>query len=141
MTSSAVLWDKKNTVELVCHRTVEHQICTEDEEGPDFPCHIHAGSPQKIQPGAGCKGPICLPAVFSPSISQGHQNASCSEYGILSLYSMKNPRVEPRPYLAMGKSPHHKKNRVAAGHQFSYITNDWDGKRCANLHTSNRKVI
>lgn len=54
---------------------------------------------------------------------------------------MKNLRVEPRPYLAMGKGPHHKNNRVAARYQLSHITNSWGGKRSANFHTPNWEVI
>lgn len=48
---------------------------------------------------------------------------------------------EPRPYLAMGKGPHHKNNRLIAGHQLSYITDGWDGKRSANFHTPNWEMI
>lgn len=54
---------------------------------------------------------------------------------------MRDLRVEPRPYLAMGKGPHHKNNRVATGHQLSHITDDRDRKRSANFHTANWEMI
>lgn len=44
-------------------------------------------------------------------------------------------------HLAMGKGPHHEDNRVTAGHQLSHITDNWDGERSANFHTSNWEVI
>lgn len=70
-----------------------------------------------------------------------HQNAECSWDSVLSFSSVKNLRVEPRPYLAMSKGPHHEDNGVTAGRQLSHITDDWDGKRSANFHTPNWEVV
>lgn len=97
-------------------------------------------SPQKyaLRPGAGSGtharlSALCLPC-FPTDEDKDHQNANCSWNSVLSY-------IEPRPYLAMGKGPHHKNNRVAAGDQLSHITDDRDGKRSTNFHTSNWEVI
>lgn len=83
----------------------------------------------------------CSYPLFPNLYGQACQNADCSQNSILSLSSMKNLTVEPRPYLAMGEGPHHKNNRVAARYQLSHIANSWDGKRSANFHTPNWEVI
>lgn len=70
-----------------------------------------------------------------------HQNTKCSWDSVLSFSSGKNLRAEPRPYPAVGKGPHHKDNRVAAGHQLPHIADDRGGKRSADFHAPNREVM
>lgn len=80
-----------------------------------------------------------LLTLYLPTLKD-HQNAECSRDSVLSFSSVKDLRVEPRPYLAMGKGPHHKDNGVTAGRQFSHITDDRDRKRSANsfLHPTGK---
>lgn len=87
--------------------------------------------------------PACSSALslyFPAHKDKDHPYCKCSEF-CNKRQLHEESRVEPRPYLAMGKGPHHEDNRVTAGHQLSHITDNWDGERSANFHTSNWEVI